>query len=421
MLPQSDQPVIAEAKRIAAEFEYSSADVNRGVKKFLSEMEIGLTGEGSTLSQIPSYITCVPDGSEKGVYLAVDLGGTNIRVCSIHLNGDSTFDMTQEKAVIPRELMVSDSAAELFGFIAEQIECFLQKHHEERYASHTEKRRLGNIAFHDEDIFDLGFTFSFPVIQTAINKGNLYRWTKGFDIRRLWAKMFANCYKMLSIREIYLFDNPLEVLPNTRHDQELDGISVNPGVQMFEKRVSGMFLGEILRCTILHMNKNPALNLCGGSSAIPKDSILYQHWGIDTKFLSTVEGDSTDDLREVKEELRSDLGIENASTTDCKAIKVLTHAIGKRAARLSAVPLAAIIISSGRLGTEDVIDIGVDGSLIEFYPGYEKYIREAWREIPEIGEKGEKKIQIGIAKDGSGVGAALSALVARQAEKRKQG
>ncbi|EAS30350.1 glucokinase GlkA [Coccidioides immitis RS] len=495
MLPQSDQPVIAEAKRIAAEFEYSSADVNRGVKKFLSEMEIGLTGEGSTLSQIPSYITCVPDGSEKGVYLAVDLGGTNIRVCSIHLNGDSTFDMTQEKAVIPRELMVSDSAAELFGFIAEQIECFLQKHHEERYASHTEKRRLGNIAFHDEDIFDLGFTFSFPVIQTAINKGNLYRWTKGFDIPEavgqdvckllqdavdqrnlpvrvsalindtvgtLMARSYcssghskaligaifgtgtngayverldrvkklnnrggdlvdASASEMVVNTEWGSFDNPLEVLPNTRHDQELDGISVNPGVQMFEKRVSGMFLGEILRCTILHMNKSPALNLCGGSSAIPKDSILYQHWGIDTKFLSTVEGDSTDDLREVKEELRSDLGIENASTTDCKAIKVLTHAIGKRAARLSAVPLAAIIISSGRLGTEDVIDIGVDGSLIEFYPGYEKYIREAWREIPEIGEKGEKKIQIGIAKDGSGVGAALSALVARQAEKRKQG
>lgn len=34
------------------------------------------------------------------------------------------------------------------------------------------------------------------------------------------------------------------------------------------------------------------------------------------------------------------------------------------------------------------------------------------RIIPEIGEKGEKQIRIGIAKDGSGVGAALIALVA---------
>jgi hexokinase len=34
------------------------------------------------------------------------------------------------------------------------------------------------------------------------------------------------------------------------------------------------------------------------------------------------------------------------------------------------------------------------------------------RAIPEIGAEGEKRIRIGIAKDGSGVGAALIALVA---------
>lgn len=34
------------------------------------------------------------------------------------------------------------------------------------------------------------------------------------------------------------------------------------------------------------------------------------------------------------------------------------------------------------------------------------------RAVPEIGAQGEKRIRIGIAKDGSGVGAALIALVA---------
>jgi hexokinase len=60
----------------------------------------------------------------------------------------------------------------------------------------------------------------------------------------------------------------------------------------------------------------------------------------------------------------------------------------------------------------DEIDIGVDGSLVEFYPNFEEYIREALRAVPEIGAKGEKRVRIGIAKDGSGVGAALIALVA---------
>ena len=61
---------------------------------------------------------------------------------------------------------------------------------------------------------------------------------------------------------------------------------------------------------------------------------------------------------------------------------------------------------------DGVIDIGVDGSLVEFYPNFEEYIREALRDIPQIGPEGEKRIRIGIAKDGSGVGAALIALVA---------
>ena len=52
---------------------------------------------------------------------------------------------------------------------------------------------------------------------------------------------------------------------------------------------------------------------------------------------------------------------------------------------------------------------------MEYYPGFESYIREALREVKELGEKGEKRIRIGIAKDGSGVGAALIALVAAKA------
>jgi hexokinase len=99
-------------------------------------------------------------------------------------------------------------------------------------------------------------------------------------------------------------------------------------------------------------------------------------------------------------------------------IKMLVNAIGKRAARLSAVALGAVMILTEKLKTDDVVDIGVDGSLVEFYPGFEDMIREAFREIEGIGEEGEKKIRIGIAKDGSGVGAALIALVGGEALKK---
>jgi len=57
------------------------------------------------------------------------------------------------------------------------------------------------------------------------------------------------------------FDNGLKILPNTPYDAQLDRDSVNPGVQMFEKRISGMFLGEILRIALVSMVQNTSVSL----------------------------------------------------------------------------------------------------------------------------------------------------------------
>ncbi|KAL8749264.1 MAG: hypothetical protein Q9184_006878, partial [Pyrenodesmia sp. 2 TL-2023] len=136
--------------------------------------------------------------------------------------------------------------------------------------------------------------------------------------------------------------------------------------------------------------------------------------------------------RMTRQALSKDLGVDAASSEDAEAIKMIAEAIGKRSARLSAVAIGAVIMATGNLTLtagdaiddeqkqiieEEVVDIGVDGSLVEYYPGFEQYIREALREIEGIGEKGEKRIRIGIAKDGSGVGAALIALVAGGTDK----
>lgn len=57
-----------EVKKIAAEFEYTGEDVNKGVRHFIHQMEEGLANQGTELSQIPTYVTSVPNGTEK-VYL----------------------------------------------------------------------------------------------------------------------------------------------------------------------------------------------------------------------------------------------------------------------------------------------------------------------------------------------------------------
>lgn len=55
--------------------------------------------------------------------------------------------------------------------------------------------------------------------------------------------------------------------------------------------------------------------------------------------------------------------------------------------------------------------------MAEFLPGFEGRVRDALRVL--LGEKGASRVRMGLAKDGSGVGAALTALQAKKAlEKR---
>ena len=389
--------------------------------------------------------------------------------------------------MVPGELMSSGSSRDLFLFLARQIEAFLRIHHNDHFQAHFRRRNQGAAG---QELFDLGFTFSFPVRQVGINKGYLIRWTKGYNIPDAVGKdvcallqsavdelklpvrvaalvndtvgtLMARSYtvpgktptfmgaifgtgtngaylekidrvtklqtseygeydkstgQILINAEWGSFDNELNVLPNTVYDKEVDANSNNPGIQMFEKRVSGMFLGEILRRALLAMHENPSVNLFKPNDAsdvfIPEESALYKQWGIDTSLLSLVEADKSDNRDQARTALKNHLKIERASTAECQAVQILGHAIATRAARLGAVPIAAIAISTGKLQTDEILDIGVDGSLIEFYPNFEGYIREILKNVPAVGAAGEKKVRIGISKDGSGVGAALIALVA---------
>ncbi|KAI0475956.1 glucokinase [Xylariaceae sp. FL0804] len=492
-----------ETKTIVGQFEYTDNDMNKGVQEFLRQMNEGLEKDGTSMSQIPTYVTGVPNGTEQGLYLAVDLGGTNFRVCSIHLNGDTTFNLTFSKVAIPKNLMVTKSAQELFGFLAKQIESFIKTHHEDHFEAHIRRRQTVSTpeGYRDEHIFRLGFTFSFPVQQVGINKGTLIRWTKGFDIpdavgkdvcallqqeidllrlpvkvsalvndtvgtlmarsytspgktstllgaifgtgtNGAYVEKIANIKKpvsgdfdkssgqMVINTEWGSFDNQLNVLPNTPYDKELDKMSVNPGFQMFEKRVSGMFLGEIVRLVLVDMHKNKDVPLFSDANSSTNDwrsttllgpsSGLHQQWGLDSSIMSIAASDNTPELSALRMHLESQLQIYSASLEDAQTFKDVSYAVGRRAARLAAVALGSIVLQSGQLkdDSNEPIDIGVDGSLVEHYPFFRTMVNEALEAIEGIGPVGAKRIRIGIAKDGSGVGAALIALVAADMERK---
>lgn len=76
------------------------------------------------------------------------------------------------------------------------------------------------------------------------------------------------------------------MLPTTPFDNKLDRKSINPRFQAFEKFISGMYLGEIVRNILLTLIDTAPISLLfeGYSSAE-----LNAHYGIDTAIMSEVE------------------------------------------------------------------------------------------------------------------------------------
>lgn len=110
---------------------------------------------------LPTYVRAIPNGSESGDFLALDLGGTNFRVLLVQiLNGK--VHMESDVFPLNQTLMQSD-AVTLFDYIADCISLFVKK-----------KEIKGKT-------LPLGFTFSFPVQQHSLVSGDLIRWTKGFS------------------------------------------------------------------------------------------------------------------------------------------------------------------------------------------------------------------------------------------------
>lgn len=475
---------------ICKEFEVDASKLDELTAYFIELMEKGLkpiedktTDKG--LPMIPSFVTGTPNGTEQGMLLAADLGGTNFRVCSVTLNGDHTYSMEQMKSKIPDELLEDENATsdQLFGYLARRTFTFLKKYHPDYLDKCDEPLKLG-------------FTFSYPVDQTSLNSGNLIRWTKGFSIKDTVGKdvvqlyqdqlkevglsmvnvvamtndtvgtFLSHCYTSNNtdsmttgeisepiigcifgtgtngcymedianitklpkeLRDKFIkegkthmvintewgsFDNELKHLPTTKYDIDIDQkYSPNPGFHLFEKRVSGMFLGELLRNVLMDLHSRGLIfSQYREKTQLPHR--LQTPFELDSEVLSHIEIDDSTGLRETELSLLQSLRLPT-TPSERNEIQKLVRAISRRSAYLAAVPIAAIIIKTGVLNKRyhGEVEVGCDGSVVEFYPGFRSMLRHALALSP-LGPEGERKIHLKLAKDGSGVGAALCALVA---------
>ena len=400
---------------------------------------------------VPTWVMANPTGYETGTFLALDMGGTNLRVCEIILPEEKgEFDIIQSKYRMPEELKTGN-ADELWDYIADCLQQFIEYHHD------------------DEELKDmpLGFTFSYPATQDYIDHGILQRWTKGFDIdgvegkdvvepfeaalrkRNLPVKITAlvndttgtliasaytddtvkigcifgtgcnaaymeNCGSIPKLEHLNLppdmpmainceygaFDNEHVVLPVTPYDVIIDRDSPRPGQQAYEKMIAGFYLGELFRLVLidLHDNKNV------GFFKDQDISKLRRAYTLDSSFLSMIEEDPYENLSETHDLIHSKLGI-SANKPELELCRRLAELIGTRAARVSACGVAAICKKKDIKSCH----VGADGSVFNKYPHFKARGAVALREILDWPQGVREPIDIRAAEDGSGVGAALIA------------
>ncbi|PKU80034.1 Hexokinase-1 [Dendrobium catenatum] len=466
----------AIVKEIEEKCETPIAKLQLVADDMMAEMHAGLADEGgSKLKMLITYVNNLPTGHEKGLFYALDLGGTNFRVIRVQLGGKEQGVVKQEaeEVSIPPHLMVGSShvceTLELFDFIAKRLAKFIASESEEFKLPEGRQR-------------ELGFTFSFPVRQISLASGTLIKWTKGFSIEETvhsFHLFFINAHISLQVGEDVVaelnkaierqgldlhvtalvndtvgtlaggryYDNDVHAsvilgtgtnaayveradaipkwhgllpksgemvinmewgnfvsshLPLTEYDLSLDAESLNPGEQIFEKLISGMYLGEILRRVLLKLAKEASLF---GDIVPPKLSIPFI---LRTPHMSSMHHDTSSDLRAVASKLKDVLEITNTTLKTRKMVVEICDIIIKRGARLSAAGMVGILKKQGRdSGEKQRFVIAVDGGLFEHYTLFRECLEGSLAEI--LGTEVASFVIITHANDGSGIGAALIA------------
>jgi hexokinase len=321
--PSSTQKVM---DKLTALLTVSSKSLQNIVLHMVTEFKKGLANDGESLKMIPSYVTQLPTGDETGSVLALDMGGSNFRVLHASLEGSGRIRTKQRKYALTEHYKQIDGV-KLFDFFAECVANFLI----------DEKCGPGP--------HSLGFTFSFPVQQISINRGTLIHWAKGFendgvvgkDVVILLEEAFKR--KGVNIKVSALVNDTVgtlvthayrdphtyvavilgtgtnaayveraanipkwdvvdgdvvintewgaygepSILPITPYDHMLDRSSENPKKQLFEKMISGLYMGELTRIIMMDLVQSGQLFKGIGSTQ------LGTIHSFDTAYMSRIE------------------------------------------------------------------------------------------------------------------------------------
>ncbi|VDK80001.1 unnamed protein product [Onchocerca ochengi] len=443
-----------------AEFKLPNETLRRMMAHMSRNMDKGLEGgpKKSTVSMLPSFVPELPDGTEEGRFIAMDLGGTNLRVMLMDIIPGEELKTEQFNTRIPNWAM-HGTGEQLFDYITKCLAEFL-----------IEKGV-------ENDGLPVGFTFSYPCDQKSLRSATLLRWTKGFeasgvvgeDVVKLLEKSIAkrgdinvevlalindtvgtmvaaahetggqchigviiatgtNASYMEDISKIKYglsksttdYKYPTMIIDTewggfgdhseadyilTQYDKIVDSFSEHPGVNTFDKLVGGKCMGEVVRVVLEKLTRAGVLFDGRGSET------LFKRDSFPTKYISEILRDESGSYINIRD-IMGELGIDQYNFSDMLLVREVCIVVSRRAANLGAAAIACIL---NRIRKKNMV-AGIDGSTYKYHPFFDFWVHDKLKELVDPGIK-FKLIQ---TADGSGKGAALITAIIARLNKRKQ-
>jgi len=186
-----------------------------------------------------------------------------------------------------------------------------------------------------------------------------------------------------------------EHLPLTKWDVVLNERSLNVDSQFFEKQVSGMYLGEILRLVLGECIEQGVL-----FTGQEIQARFHKAYEFKTIYMSEIETDKYP--YKLTEQILKNFGI-LSTPVEREFVQNVTRCISTRSAVLCATQIAGCIKYLDKEMVHQTI--AIDGSVFVKYPGYKEIIIKCLKEL------GLNKVRLVVPNDGSGIGAAVASLM----------
>uniref|UniRef100_A0A8C7T1B3 Phosphotransferase n=1 Tax=Oncorhynchus mykiss TaxID=8022 RepID=A0A8C7T1B3_ONCMY len=400
-------------EQILSEFRLKKEQLKEVMKRMMREMDRGLrveTHQEASVKMLPTYVCSTPEGSEVGDFLALDLGGTNFRVMLVKVGEDEERGWKVET----KHQMYSISEDAMTGTAEMGILLNWTKGFKASGAEGNNVVGLLRDAIKRRGDFEMDVVAM--VNDTVATMISCYYEDRSCEVGMIVGTGCNACY-MEEMRTVELVEGEEgRMCVNTEwgafgangeleefrleYDRVVDETSLNPGQQLYEKLISGKYMGELVRLVLLKL-VNEELLFNGEAS-----DLLKTRGSFETRYVSQIEGDSGD--RKQIYNILSTLGV-LPSELDCDIVRLACESVSTRAAHMCGAGLAGVINRMRERRSLAVlkITVGIDGSVYKLHPCFQDRFHKVVRELTPHCD-----ITFIQSEEGSGRGAALISAVA---------